>query len=329
MNGVAKVRQVICKHLHDPRSSFSIGSFGAIAEFHRDPDEALILDDDERLAIATSRGALRVSLSDEVVPLAYEMLSRRRDRWQHGVVFCLPTAVAASRAHTSVTELGPDSEAIRPKDRKSILFDMGLRARNIDFCIRTKDPALISALRDSEGKSIFAPDSAAMKAIINASPHRIAVSKLGRLEVYQAIGKVKTPEGPHTHVLPQFLKGGRTHSANIPVPRGHMPCLSLYPPNPLVDGLGRETPFDSSALLSFQSILDLWGAPEFCAEKARVTKAVLESGDPSSYDAPASRIGRTGLRIALRQLNQTDGDNPIVQEWRLSFDGRGRRSRRT
>ncbi len=40
-----EIHRVLREQLHDPDGSFSIGSFGAIAEFHRDADEPLILDE--------------------------------------------------------------------------------------------------------------------------------------------------------------------------------------------------------------------------------------------------------------------------------------------
>lgn len=315
-----EIHRILRQHLHDPSSSFSIGSFGAIAEFHRDADEPLTLDDPERLAIATARGALRIRLADGVAPLAYETLSGRPGRWQHGVVLCLPKPRAASHRRSTLTELGPDCGAIRPQDRDAIHFDMGLGAHNIDFCIRTKDPALLALLRQHAGRSLLEPGNRAMSAIVEASPQRIAISKLGRAEVYQAIGKLKTPEGPHTHVLPKFLKSGRTHSANIPVPGSYLPCLSLYPANPLFDGLGREKPFDPAAFANFQSLLDRWGMPEYCAEKVRVADALHDGCEPHAYERPRTRLGHTGLRVALRQMRQVNGDDPILHQWCARFD---------
>lgn len=314
------VQRVLREHLHMPSSSFSIGSFGAIAEFHRRADEPLVLDDPEGLTVATERGGLRVELTEDVSPLAYETLSGRRDRWQHGVVFCLPKAQAASSQRDVLTELGPDEDAIRPEDRGAILFDMGLAARNIDFCVRTSDAALLEVLRQGAGRPLFAHGNPAGSTIVEASPHRIAISKLGRAEVYQAIGKEKTPEGPHTHVLPKFLKSGRTHSANIPVPKGQLPCLSLYPAHPLYDGLGQETPFEPGYLASFEALLDHWGAPEYRAEKARVVQAVRRGQEAQVYELPRSRLGRTGLRVALRQLKQLDGDTSALRQWRDRLD---------
>lgn len=324
------IQRVLCEHLHTPSSSFSIGSFGAIAEFHRRADEPLVLDDPETLTVATERGGLRVALIEGVSPLAYETLSGRRDRWQHGVVFCLPKALAASCQRDVLTELGPDEDAIRPEDRGAILFDMGLAARNIDFCVRTSDSSLLDVLRQGAGRPLFAHGNPAMGAIVEASPHRIAISKLGRAEVYQAIGRVKTPEGPHTHVLPKFLKSGRTHSANIPVPRGQLPCLSLHPAHPLYDGLGQDTPFEPGYLASFEALLDHWGAPEYRAEKARVVGAVRRGEDSQVYELPRSRLGRTGLRVALRQLKQLDGDTSALRQWRDRCDApQARRASKT
>ncbi len=46
----------------------------------------------------------------------------------------------------------------------------------------------------------------AMAMILAANPHRVFLSRLGRIEVYQPIPPPsgKSPQGPHTHVLPQL-----------------------------------------------------------------------------------------------------------------------------
>ena len=315
-----EIKHRLQEHLHNPSSSFSVGSFGAIAEFHRDTDEPLCLDDAETLTVGTQRGAMRIDLCDDVVPVAYETLSRRRERWQQGVVFCLPEGLATSQQRTVLTELGPDSRAIRTADRDAILFDTGLNARNIDFCIRTSDPDLLARLRRFVGRSILDPESGAMATIIAADPHRIARSKLGRIEVYQAIGRDTTPEGPHTHVLPKFLKSRRTHSANIPVPTGHLPCLSLYPANPLMDALGQKTLFDPEKYDAFEDLLKDWGREAYLKEKSRILTAMDDGTDPQRYARPRTRLGRTALRVALRQARQNRPYDSIVADWCDRFD---------
>ena len=86
-----------------------------------------------------------------------------------------------------------------------------------------------------------------MEVILAANPHRVFLSRLGRIEVYQPIPPAsgKSPDGPHTHVLPRLLKSGRTHPATEPIPDGWFPCAHLYPPHPARDGMGEARPFDA------------------------------------------------------------------------------------
>lgn len=314
------IDEVIRAHLHDPTTSFSIGAMGAIAEYHRRLDEPLDLDDPAGLAVATRRGALRVELRDDVVPMAYETLSRRPEAWLHGVAFCLPEPVARRAVRSVVTEIGPDTGAIRQHDAGATLFDMGLSVANLDFCVRTADAGLIEALRRAEGRSIFLADNPAMAAILEANPHRLALSALGRLEVFQPIGRETTPEGPHTHVLPKFLRTKQTHSANIPIPEGLLPVLSMYPESALFDGLGNRKPFDRAAHEAFSKLLDAWGPPDFVAEKRRVRAALTADLRPEAFTSPTTRLERTALRVALRQSRQLQPDDPHAIAWSAAFD---------
>jgi len=313
--------QTLAHQLKDPRASFSIGSLGAIAEFHRAGDEPFEHPGDGNLTIVTARGAVRIELAGDVVPLAYETLSRHRGRWQHGVVMCRPKDAATRRCRTSLTELGPDAGAIRDADRDAILFDIGLGAKNVDFCIRSAEPGLIATLRGTAGQSIFAAGNPAMAALLAANPHRVAVGALGRIEVYQAIAQGRTPEGPHTHVLPKLLKTGRTHSANIPVPRGLIPCLSLYPPHPVFDAMGRPHARDAGAAEAFDRMLRRWGRPDCVAEKDRLTAAFETGMEPGDYPRAPSRPARTAARVALRQLAQRNPDDALLGRWIAMLDG--------
>lgn len=315
------IREVIQRYLMTPSASWSIGSFGAIAEFHRNADEPLVLDTSDHLTVATDRGAIRTILHDKIIPVAYETLSGRPERWQHGVVFCLPLSCGTGNVRSVITELGPDRDAIHVRDQGAILFDMGLSARNVDFCVRTADEALIASLRGDVGRSLLAPGSRAVAAIVEASPHRVAISRLGRIEVYQAIGRKKTPEGPHTHVLPKLLKSGRTHSANVPVRRGYLPCLSLYPANPLARADGDDASFDARTHAEFQALLAAWGGSLYCREKQRALEAFRSGIAPVRYAPHGSRLGRTALRIALRQLRfVTPNTDSLVDSWANQFD---------
>jgi hypothetical protein len=94
--------------------------------------------------------------------------------------------------------------------------------------------AKLFALVDDAGRTreiAFCSPRPAGPAIGRSSPTRILVSALARLEVHQPIPPPggRSPEGPHSHLLPQFLKEGRAHAPGSPLPAGLYCGLSLYP----------------------------------------------------------------------------------------------------
>ena len=324
-------RQTLEAALTDWRAGWSVGSFGAIAEFHQDAGEAAEIDAPESLTRATSRGAIRIERPEAATPIAFEMLSPRAHRWSHGVALCMPDEAAARpQRRRALTELGPDAQAVRPADRDGLLFDMGLDQPQIDFCIRTRDAALIETLRACAGRSLFDAENPAMKAILAAHPHRVALSNLGRAEVFQRIGGPDTggvsPPGPHTHVLPKLLRSGRTHSANTPIPQGWTPCAMLHPANPVIGPLGEDLPFDMAAHDAFQQLLAVWGPAEHVAMKREVERLLDGGAQADAVAEPGTRLERAALRLALRQqarVAENSGDAErlaLIQDWRARFD---------
>jgi hypothetical protein len=212
--------------------------------------------------------------------------------------------------------------AIRSEDRDSILFDLGLGAPQVDVCVRASKPELLSALRAGEGRSIFEMHNPATAAIFEASPHRVFVTRIGRAEVYQAIPPAdgKSPDGPHTHLLPKLLRSGRTHAATVPMPRGWTPCLHLYPAHPQKDALGAAKPFNRGEHDDFQKALDAFGDPELLDLKRRVFDGVARGGPPESLIVPQGRFARAVIRVALRQLQARDGSSSCLSQWRQAYD---------
>ncbi len=311
---------VLEAQLNDAGCGFSIGSFGAVAEFFRREDEQVSAGSNDKFTVSTDRGAIRIRLRNDVQPLAYETLSSRKNYWLHGLALCLPIAEGAGSARIRITELGDDSDAIRSDDRHGVLFDLGLGAANVDFCVRSSDPDLVKILRQAAGSSLLAPDSDTMKKITHASPHRVVLSSLGRVEVYQPIGHERTPEGPHTHLLPKLIRTGRTHDAKIPIPRGYLPCLNVYPASPLFDNLGVPRAYDRSSHLAFDALLKRWGANDYVAQKDQILRSVREEIEPASISLPRNRLRRSAVRIALRQLAFDHAISDRVSRWRSYFD---------
>ena len=301
------LENLLRRALADWQYGWSMGTFGAIAEFHHDDGEAAVVDDPATLTRATARGGValdRAALA-AIVPVAYETLSPKRHRWSHALALCLPEAAARRACRATLSELGPDDGAIREADRDAILFDMGLSLPQSDFCVRTRDAALLAVLRSSVGRSLLEPGNPAMAAILAAHPHRVAVTGIGRVEVFQKIGGPDTggvsPPGPHTHVLPRLLKTGRTHSANTPIPDGLMPLASLHPGHPVIGPLGEDRPFDAALHAGFQALFATYGLPEAVAEKNRVLTALARGQAPDGFTPSETRLARTALRLALRQ----------------------------
>lgn len=329
---MSELEELVRQHLADWRTGWSMGTFGAIAEFHQDEGEALVVDEPAALARATARGGIRLDpgILAEIRAVAYETPSPKRHRWSQAVALCLPEEPARAHARSALTELGPDEGAIRETDRAAILFDMGLSLPQCDFCIRTEDPELLAALRQNLGRSLFDPASTAMAAILPAHPHRVAVTSIGRVEVYQKIGGPDTggvsPPGPHTHVLPKLLKSGRTHSANTPVPDGYVPLAHLHPGNPVVGPMGEDRAFDEQLHAAFQELLSMFGIEEAVTEKRRILAAMNAGDAPENYGLPSSRIGRVAARLALRQearIADASGDGgrmATVERWQAVID---------
>jgi hypothetical protein len=308
---------LIAEHLARPASSWSIGTYGVLAEFARTADEPC---DGGPLQVVTARGAIRVAASDAVAALAYEVLSVQPALWHHGVLFTLPEAVARSPARGTITELGPDRDAIRGEDRAATLFDLGLGSPAFAFCARTADPALAATLRRAAGTPLLAAGRAVAGALVAASPHRVAFSRLARIEVYQPIAPEggATPTGPHTHLLPRLLRPRQSHSANIRLAAGAVPGLALYPAHPAKDEAGVPKRFSHGEHAAFQSVFGRFGDPEARAAKAAVV-AAIERGDPPQ-DKPATRIGRQAARIALRQLRLAGAAGPGLAAWERALE---------
>ncbi|MFG1307085.1 hypothetical protein V5F34_23445 [Xanthobacter autotrophicus] len=219
-------------HARDPHTGWSLGIFGAIAEFMRDPEEPAAMEAGaEALTVVTARGGLAVRHHPATVLVDYEMPSRHAERRIRARAACLPETAAARAGRAVVTQIGPDRDALRDEDRDGLLFDLGIGLGSVEACVRTRAPALIAALRAAEGMPAFLAPGL-MAAMVEHSPHRVFTSALGRIEVFQPIpppGGV-SPDGPHTHVLPKLIAHQRTHAASVPIPDGLVPCLSIHPP---------------------------------------------------------------------------------------------------
>ncbi|WP_051439699.1 hypothetical protein [Methylobacterium sp. 10] len=261
------VADLLANALDDASTTWSFGSFGALASFLRDAEEEAIPLRDTRMGLATARGAIALDPAAVCRPVAYE--TGFAFGWSHAVALCLPGDACAMNRRSVITELGPDRQAARPEDRDGILFDLGLNLLAVDACIRTNDGPTIALLRSVAGRGMFGPGDPIAAQLIAAGPHRVFVTRIGRIEVFSPlrIEAESAPFGPRTHLLPQILRLGRTHPATAPIPSGWVPCGAIHPPHPCRDIAGGSIPFRRDRHEAFQALLARWGDPDLLAAK--------------------------------------------------------------
>jgi hypothetical protein len=183
---VPSLLDFLAEQLADTQTAWSVGTFGAVAEFTRNAAEAATLDlGPDAISAVTARGGLRIEAHRELRPIASESLTTQS--WSQRVALCLHEGACTMNGRTVLTEIGPDRDALRAEDRAAILFDLGLGALQLDACVRAGGATVVAALRRWVGHSLFGPDHTAMGAILAANPHRVFLSRVGRAEVFQPI----------------------------------------------------------------------------------------------------------------------------------------------
>ncbi len=306
--------------IEDAGHSWSIGTFGASAEFHRTKEEPLKrYDTADSLALATDKGAIRLTAKNDLDVIAFDNLNSDGETWSNQVVFCAPFKADAPQV---VTPMGKDTAAIRPEDRDAMLFDVGVGLGLVRMCVRTKDAELIKALDARAGKPLFGPDNGdVMHALFRAQPHRVMISPSARVEVYQDIPAPDgdSPEGPHTHLLPKLLHKQRTHSANTPIPEGLQSAINFHPRSPWRDGLGKRIPFNTEANAAFEALLKNHALADDAKVRRSVEDAVAKGVSPKDFTWPETRRGRTAARIALRRMLAAKND-PKLAAWKAEYD---------
>lgn len=307
--------------LADAETAWSLGTFGAIAEFTRYAAEAATRDRTvDATWVVTERGGIRIEMHRALRLIASEVLTAQS--WSQRVALCLPKEACCMTKRSVLTEVDPDRGALRAEDRAAVLFDLGLGTLQLDAYVRTDDATLIAELRRWVGRSLFAAGNGAMAAILAANPHRVFLSRVGRVEVFQPIPPPdgKSPDGPHTHILQKLLAHMRTRAATEALPAGWISCAHFYPPHPMRNAMGQPHSFKRQHHAAFQALLHLYGDAQLLDMKRRVTESVAAGEAPSGIKIPADRFARAAVRIALRQLHAAGPSSPALTGWLAAHD---------
>jgi hypothetical protein len=105
VTAVADCLDLIVEGLADVDTAWSIGTFGAIAEFSRDVGEAAIQDSNAEAAwVVTARGGIRIEAHESTRPIATESLTAQS--WNQRVALCLPESACAMSGGRVLAEIG-------------------------------------------------------------------------------------------------------------------------------------------------------------------------------------------------------------------------------
>ena len=307
---------VLKEALQDRATSWSVGTFGAIAEFFHDPETPAIINETKGVLLAqNSLGAIQINASEDLQLIPYEGLSKLEGAWTHGVLVCMRVENAKMANHSGIYEL-------KTNHKKASISDLGMDVAHLDVCIQTDDPALITLLRSQLGSSLFEPKSQLIEAIQAASPVRIFKSKAASIEVYSKIPAIsgETPLGPHTHLSLELLRHNQTQAAPLPVPDNWVPVFAFFPPNPIRTITGAIREFDPHAFEYFQGLLAQFGPTPLFQTKRAFLHAMEINAEPDSSPSPKSKTERTALRVALRQYHHSHGPSMLLDKWKAAYE---------
>lgn len=309
--------QLLSQLAASPDHGWSVGSFGAVGEFVRDPEEtAHIHQTDDLFEIATERGAMRLTATENLTPIAWESLSSDGETWGQHFDVCVPQPITENRV---LRDLGLDHDAIRPQDKCHRLFDLGVSCGAITMAVRTNDAAFIRTLEKHVGGTTLEIHEIYLETL-RAQPHRVLLSPAARIEVFQHIPAAdgKSPSGPHTHLISHIAPKYRPHNANSPVPDGMQSAISVHMASPWRDLMGQRHLYRLDKDQIFAPYLRDYELSSDKEIAATLRQAIHKGVQPSEFSWPSTRRGRTKARITLRRM-AVEGVVDI-EAWRRTFD---------
>jgi predicted Fe-S protein YdhL (DUF1289 family) len=225
-----RIAEFVAESLGQRSGTWVLGCYGATAEFichHDEPCDVSVTG--ETITAISDRGALQLTISEHV-----RALRLRADHTRHGyraIFLVVLKARATLPVATTLTPLGRDEGAIRPECRNNAWFDLGLGRVDLRFCVRASATELRDKLHQASGLPLSDVLQAAGATIVKHSPARVVESPLGRAEIYTSIPPAggQSPDGPHTHLVPDQLAWGRATPRDIDLPPVYALGATFYP----------------------------------------------------------------------------------------------------
>lgn len=206
--------------------TFVVGVHGAVAEVLRDPGEEYeAIRDGLTLVLRTRRAALRV----EALP-HLAALELKRPGGAPLIALAVREGHAGLAGPSALAALGPDRDALLPRDAGGVRFDVGLGRAAARFTIRCSD-ALAPRIAAHCGTPWIEGFSRTAAAVLSESPVRVVEAPCVRAEVDAVIPPPggRSPDGPHTHLLPDLVGLGFDAPPTLPLPEGYVLSALFHP----------------------------------------------------------------------------------------------------
>ena len=289
------------REIANPDTQWSLGTFGAIAEFSRDRDEPVrLVQSDEAVSAVTSRGGIAIKPHPASLPFASESITRTG--WNQRVALCLPEDDCAMNRRAALTEIGPDHDgaargrsrihSVRSRPRRAAggFLRPYRRSRPRRAAARARRPRRVRTRQSGDGNDPRGQSASCLHQParphrgLSADPAAFGQEPGGAAHACTAEAAEKRPDPSRNRAHSRWLgslrpslsaaSGARRPGRGPAVRRHASPCVSAD------DGRVRRSP-------------DI-------VIKRRVVDAVL-AGEPPTAVA-GDRHGRTSIRIALRQM---------------------------
>ncbi len=223
-----QIRDFVQQTLQEARGTWVMGVVGAVAEYLVPPGaSAEVAQHGHDVVARTQNGAIRMTLNDNVRAVTFDpsgSIAPPR------IVLAVKRESGRLPVSDGLSALGEDKRALIA-DSDTQLYDLGLRRKEARFCVRVTYGPVRLALERAAGRN-FAGALATIGPVLAAqSPTRVVETALGRIEVQGPIPApdARSPDGPHTHLLPDHLAAGRALPVGMDLPRAYLPGAIFYP----------------------------------------------------------------------------------------------------
>lgn len=200
--------------LHDRGGRWSMGVLGAVGEWVPDHSSTPRSNAAGRYEITSGDGSLILDVSDTTRAFT----SRNTD----GEITRLMLAAPAQPVNRIVSDLGPDGDGR--------LLDLGIGIGATTFAVRVGDDLWhhTQPLIGATWQDLLA---AVGTELVAASPTRVIITPLGRMEVHSLIPlpDEASPDGSHSHLRPSDLELGRELLTGFVLPEGLCLGATFFP----------------------------------------------------------------------------------------------------